>query len=54
MPAPYKPVPKKDPVNKDNVLFIDFVKGVSDNPENKEIEVDPKNRQEYDDWWKNY
>ena len=54
MPAPYKQIQKKDPVNKENILFVDYVKGVNDNPENKEIEVDPKNKEEYDEWWNNY
>ena len=54
MLAPYRPIQKKDPVNKEEILFIDYIKGVNDNPENKEIEVDPKNKQEYDEWWNNY
>ena len=50
MDAPYKPELKKDHEEKDDILFVDYVKSLGDDKV-KKLKIDSKTLAEYNNWW---
>ena len=50
MEAPYKPSLKKDKEEKNDILFVDYIKSLGEEKANNS-KIDPKTLAEYNNWW---
>ena len=53
MKAPYKPILKKDVEEKDNYLYLDYIKSLPEVKINK-IKIDSDTQKKYDTWWNKF
>ena len=53
MEAPYKPSLKKDKEEKNDILFVDYIKSLGEEKANNS-KIDPKTLAEYNNWWEKF